>query len=80
MRLPVEIGENCFHYSSHLTRSTCLFCFPVKQVRQAVGKDFIIIYRLSMLDLVEGGSTWEEVVELAKRIELAGASIINTGK
>jgi 2,4-dienoyl-CoA reductase (NADPH2) len=49
-------------------------------VRQAVGKDFIIIYRLSMLDLVEGGSTWEEVVELAKRIELAGASIINTGK
>ena len=51
----------------------------VKRTRQAVGKDFIIIYRLSMLDLVEGGSSWAEVVELAKRIEDAGASIINTG-
>mmetsp|Transcript_34326 Transcript_34326/g.49894 ORF Transcript_34326/g.49894 Transcript_34326/m.49894 type:complete len:766 (+) Transcript_34326:35-2332(+) len=51
----------------------------VKRVRQAVGKDFIIIYRLSMLDLVEGGSSWPEVVELAHKIEAAGASIINTG-
>lgn len=51
----------------------------IKSVRKAVGKDFIIIYRLSMLDLVQDGSSWEEVVELAKRIELAGASIINTG-
>ena len=51
----------------------------VKRVRAAVGNDFIIIYRLSMLDLVDNGSTWEEVVELAMRIEAAGASIINTG-
>jgi 2,4-dienoyl-CoA reductase (NADPH2) len=51
----------------------------VKQTRKAVGEDFIIVYRLSMLDLVEGGSTWEEVVELAHRIKAAGASIINTG-
>ena len=51
----------------------------VKSVRAAVGSHFIIIYRLSMLDLVEGGSTWEEVVELAKAIEQAGATIINTG-
>ena len=51
----------------------------VKAARRAVGKDFIIIYRLSMLDLVEGGSTWEEVVELAQKIEQAGATIINTG-
>jgi 2,4-dienoyl-CoA reductase (NADPH2) len=51
----------------------------VKAVRKACGKDFIIIYRLSMLDLVEDGSSWEEIVELAKRIEDAGASIINTG-
>jgi len=51
----------------------------VSAVRKAVGKDFIIIYRLSMLDLVEGGSTWEEVVELAQKIEQAGATIINTG-
>lgn len=51
----------------------------VKQTREAVGKEFIIIYRLSMLDLVENGSSWEEVVELGKEIEKAGATIINTG-
>jgi len=51
----------------------------VKRVRQAVGKDFIIIYRLSMLDLVEGGSSYDEVVELGLEIEKAGATIINTG-
>jgi len=51
----------------------------VKQTREAVGTDFIIIYRLSMLDLVDEGSTWAEVVQLAKEIEKAGATIINTG-
>ncbi|MEO4040085.1 NADPH-dependent 2,4-dienoyl-CoA reductase [Hoeflea sp. CAU 1731] len=51
----------------------------VKRVRAAVGDDFIIIYRLSMIDLVPDGSTWDEVVQLAKAIESAGASIINTG-
>ena len=51
----------------------------VKQTRKAVGVDFIIIYRLSMLDLVENGSSWEEVVLLGKEIEKAGATIINTG-
>ena len=51
----------------------------VRRVREAVGPNFIIIYRLSMLDLVEGGSTWDEIVTLAKAIEAAGASIINTG-
>ena len=51
----------------------------VKQTREAVGKEFIIIYRLSMLDLVENGSTWQEVVALGKEIEKAGATIINTG-
>ncbi|WP_323379464.1 NADPH-dependent 2,4-dienoyl-CoA reductase [Streptomyces durbertensis] len=51
----------------------------VRRVRERVGPDFILIYRLSMLDLVPGGSTLEEVVELAKRVEEAGASIINTG-
>ena len=51
----------------------------VKRMRAAVGKEFIIIYRLSMLDLVKDGSTWDEVVALAKEIEEAGASIINTG-
>jgi 2,4-dienoyl-CoA reductase (NADPH2) len=51
----------------------------VKQTREALGNDFIIIYRLSMLDLVEQGSSWEEVVQLGKEIEKAGATIINTG-
>ncbi|MFV3335207.1 FAD-dependent oxidoreductase [Pseudomonas sp. NY15437] len=51
----------------------------VRRVREAVGPNFIIIYRLSMLDLVENGSTWDEIVTLAKAIEQAGATIINTG-
>ena len=51
----------------------------VKQTREAVGMEFIIIYRLSMLDLVEKGSSWQEVVALGKEIEKAGATIINTG-
>lgn len=51
----------------------------VSRVREATGSDFIIIFRLSMLDLVEDGSTWEEIVELAKAIEAAGATLINTG-
>ncbi|RRJ84625.1 NADPH-dependent 2,4-dienoyl-CoA reductase [Aestuariirhabdus litorea] len=51
----------------------------VRRVRAAVGDEFIIIYRLSMLDLVEGGSTWDEIVLLAKELEKAGVTIINTG-
>ena len=51
----------------------------VTRMREAVGKDFIIIYRLSMLDLIPDGQSWEEVVMLAKAIEKAGATIINTG-
>lgn len=51
----------------------------VRRVREAVGTNFIIIYRLSMLDLMENGSDWDEVVQLAKVIEQAGATIINTG-
>ncbi len=51
----------------------------VRQTVAQVGKEFIIIFRLSMLDLVEGGSSWEEVVTLAKELEKAGVTIINTG-
>ncbi|WP_175653852.1 NADPH-dependent 2,4-dienoyl-CoA reductase [Pseudomonas sp. Marseille-P9899] len=51
----------------------------VRRVREAVGPNFIIIFRLSMLDLVEGGSNWEEIVQLAQAVEQAGATIINTG-
>jgi 2,4-dienoyl-CoA reductase (NADPH2) len=51
----------------------------VKRIRLEVGKEFIIIFRLSMLDLVEGGSSWDEVVQLAKELEKAGVNLINTG-
>jgi 2,4-dienoyl-CoA reductase (NADPH2) len=51
----------------------------VRRTRAAVGARFIIIYRLSMLDLVDGGSTWDEVVALARAVEAAGATLINTG-
>jgi len=51
----------------------------VRRVREAVGEKFIIIFRLSMLDLVEGGSNFDEIVTLGKAIEKAGATIINTG-
>ncbi|MBA4111652.1 MAG: NADPH-dependent 2,4-dienoyl-CoA reductase [Leptothrix sp. (in: Bacteria)] len=51
----------------------------MQRTREAVGRDFIIIYRLSMIDLVPNGSTWDEVVMLGKAIARSGASIINTG-
>ncbi len=51
----------------------------VKRTRAKVGKNFIIIFRLSMLDLVDNGSSWEEIVILAKELEKAGTTIINTG-
>lgn len=56
--------------------------FPVeivKRIRQAVGERFLLIFRLSMIDLVEEGSSWEEVVQLGQAIEAAGANVINTG-
>ncbi|MFJ9348145.1 FAD-dependent oxidoreductase [Streptomyces sp. NPDC101237] len=56
--------------------------FPVeivRRVRETVGTDFIIVYRLSMLDLVPGGSSLDEVITLAKAVEAAGATLINTG-
>ncbi len=51
----------------------------VRRTRAAVGEDFIIIYRLSVIDLIPAGSSWNEVVQLAKGIEAAGATIINSG-
>jgi len=51
----------------------------VGRTREAVGRDFIIVYRLSMLDLVPDGSSWDEVVQLAQAVERSGATIINTG-
>ncbi len=56
--------------------------FPVeivRRTREAVGDDFLVMYRMSLLDLVPGGQTWEETVALAKAVEAAGASVVNTG-
>lgn len=56
--------------------------FPVeivRRVRERVGKNFIIVYRISVLDLIEGGQSWEEIVQLAKALEQAGVTIFNTG-
>ncbi|MET4573580.1 2,4-dienoyl-CoA reductase (NADPH2) [Stenotrophomonas rhizophila] len=51
----------------------------VRRIREACGPDFIIIYRLSLVDLVEDGSNWDEIVQQAKAIEAAGATLINSG-
>jgi len=51
----------------------------VRRVREACGPDFILIYRLSLLDLVEDGNAWDEIVQQAKAVEAAGATIINSG-
>ena len=51
----------------------------VRRVREAVGPDFILIYRISLIDLVPEGSTWDEVVQLAKAVTAAGATVLNTG-
>ena len=56
--------------------------FPVevvRRIREALGDDFLVMYRISLLDLVEDGQTWDEVVALAKALEEAGASVLNTG-
>lgn len=66
-------------YGGSLENRARLAVTIVQKTREKLGSDFIIIYRLSMLDLVEGGAPWDEVVYLAKAIEKAGATLINTG-
>ncbi|MDR2853201.1 MAG: NADPH-dependent 2,4-dienoyl-CoA reductase [Burkholderiaceae bacterium] len=51
----------------------------VKRVRQEVGADFIVMYRLSLIDMVENGNTWDEIVQIAQALETAGITILNTG-
>src|SRR5699024_9073240 len=51
----------------------------VRRIRAEVGPDFLLQYRISLLDLVEGGQTWDETVELAQRLEAAGVDVFNTG-
>src|SRR5699024_12749149 len=51
----------------------------VRRVRAEVGRDFLVQYRISLLDLVDGGQTWDETAELAQRLEAAGVDVFNTG-
>ncbi|MDB5971927.1 MAG: fadH [Hydrocarboniphaga sp.] len=67
------------HYGGSLENRQRLAIEIVERSRAAVGKDFIIIYRQSLIDLVPGGQTWSEIVQLARAIETAGATLINTG-
>eukprot|EP00039_Didymoeca_costata_P016577 m.299454 g.299454 ORF g.299454 m.299454 type:complete len:724 (-) comp16414_c1_seq1:189-2360(-) len=77
--LAKETNKRTDQWGGSYDNRTRLATEIVSRTRQAVGNDFIIIFRLSMLDLVPGGSEWSEIVELAQKIETAGASIINTG-
>lgn len=67
------------HYGGSVTNRQRIAVDIVQRMRETIGPDFIIIFRLSMLDLVEHGSSWDEVVQLARAVQAAGASIINTG-
>ncbi len=78
IRFPTCVGRAPPHAPLRLTRGWRRRSEIVKAVRQACGPDFIIVYRLSMLDLVKDGSSWAEIVQLGKAVEAAGATIINT--
>jgi 2,4-dienoyl-CoA reductase (NADPH2) len=77
--LVAHTNKRTDHWGGTLENRMRLPIEVVRRVRQAVGNDFILIYRISLLDLVPEGQTWDEVVTLAKAIEAAGASILNTG-
>ncbi len=77
--LVTHTNQRTDKYGGDYTQRMRLPVEIVERTREAVGKDFIIIYRLSMIDLIPDGNTWEETVMLAKAIENAGATIINTG-
>ena len=67
------------HYGGSLENRARLPLEIIQQTRQACGEEFIIIFRLSLLDLVEGGLLWDECVQVAQWVEAAGATILNTG-
>lgn len=75
----VRVNKRTDEWGGSIENRMRLACEIVKAVRAKVGEKFIIIFRLSMLDLVEGGNSWQDVVTMAKAIEAAGATIINTG-
>ncbi len=77
--LVTHTNQRTDRWGGEYANRMCLPVEVVRRVREAVGQDFILIYRLSMIDLIPNGSTFEEVITLAQAIENAGASIFNTG-
>lgn len=75
----VEVNKRTDEWGGSIENRMRLATEVIKAVRDTVGKEFIIIFRLSMLDLVKGGNSWQDVVTMAKAVEAAGATIINTG-
>lgn len=74
-----RVNQRTDEWGGNIENRMRLATETIKAVREKVGEKFIIIFRLSMLDLVEGGNSWDEVVTMAKAVEAAGATIINTG-
>ena len=77
--LVARVNDRRDEYGGSVENRQRLAVEIVAGIRQALGANFIIIYRLSMLDLVDNGQRWEEIVQLARAVEAAGATIINTG-
>jgi len=75
----IRVNKRTDEWGGGIENRMRLACEIVKAVRAKVGDKFIIIFRLSMLDLVEGGNSWQDVVTMAKAIEKSGATLINTG-
>ncbi|MGB1262985.1 MAG: FAD-dependent oxidoreductase [Cognaticolwellia sp.] len=75
----VKVNKRTDEWGGSIENRMRLATEIVRAVRASAGDDFIIIFRLSMLDLVEGGNSWQDVVTMAKAIEAAGATLINTG-
>ncbi len=75
----VKVNKRTDEWGGDIENRMRLAVEIVKAVREKVGEKFIIIFRLSMIDLVEGGNSWQDVVTMGKAIEAAGATIINTG-
>ena len=75
----VKVNKRTDEWGGSIENRMRLAIETIRAVRASAGNDFIIIFRLSMLDLVEGGNSWQDVVTMAKGVEAAGATLINTG-
>ena len=75
----VKVNKRTDEWGGSIENRMRLAVETIRAVRASAGDDFIIIFRLSMLDLVEGGNSWQDVVTMAKGVEAAGATLINTG-